>query len=196
MNNKFYLFLDESGDLGSGGTSHFIIAVVATQHPEKLSKCAKEVRRRVIGKKIKKCAELKASSSNDTVRKRMLTLFSKTPSEVYYLMIPKCKIYDRLHKVRDRLYNFLTGLLVEILPYKYKNVHLIVDKRTTNKVLCADFTNYVNTRLLTHFPEASVEVSQRFSNATQELQVVDFVAWSLFPLRTIQPRWLISFRKR
>ena len=178
MSKNLWLFLDESGDLGRGGTSHFVLALVATYNPRELRRCIKRVRQRKLKKSLRAAPELKASQTPAEITVKVLKLLSQTQAQIYFLVIPKHKIFDRLHSVRERLYNYLTGLLAELIVVDCDTISLVVDKRNTKKILREDFDKYVGHKLREKLPQTKLTIEHKFSNATPELQLTDFVAWS------------------
>ena len=66
-------FLDEAGDVAysQGASRHFIVAVVAVGHPERLRKAVVRTRR-TFGRQLKGASELKASHNVPRITARLL----------------------------------------------------------------------------------------------------------------------------
>lgn len=69
MNDQIYLYLDESGNLGSDGR-YFTIAAIETENPKPLSNVMKKtiLRTKTKFERFKDVKEIKASESNPIIK--------------------------------------------------------------------------------------------------------------------------------
>ena len=67
-----YIFIDESGDLGKDGSKYFIISAIAVFDCLPIQRIIKKTRQRLLNKKLKEKAEIKANDSNDKTKKYVL----------------------------------------------------------------------------------------------------------------------------
>lgn len=171
-----YIYIDESGDLGKHGTKYFTIVGLMVDNPKILARIPKRIRRRKLKKPLRKLPELKANRSPPELRKLVLKKVQATRCEILAVVVPKSKIYDYLFEAKDKLYNYFCGQLVKRIPMKKGKLILVIDKKHGNTVLREDFDNYVRKKLPAGL---KVEIRHRFSHACNELQVADFVAWSI-----------------
>lgn len=70
------MFIDESGDLGLGGSKYLILSCLVTSNPEILDRAIKNMRRYKFRKQLKKAQEIKASSSKPSLIIHMLKKIS------------------------------------------------------------------------------------------------------------------------
>lgn len=179
-----YIFLDESGELGfkDSSSKYFIITLLSCDEGEiySLRKIMKKVREKIIKKKFKKYPELKGNNSNDKIRKEVLMRFLKTNSEIFVIILNKSKVYEYLKDKKNKLYNYVSNLILNECSLDNSNVNLIVDKSKTNRSLREDFDTYIRNNI--SIKNHSCKLKIRHENSQKEgcLQVLDFVSWSIF----------------
>ena len=66
--NERYVFIDESGDLGLGGSKYFVITAIWTDKPEQFDRIVKNARRNKFKKELRKAYEIKANNSNKELK--------------------------------------------------------------------------------------------------------------------------------
>jgi hypothetical protein len=174
-----YAYLDESGDLGKRGSKFFVVAAILVEHPKILSRIMKRLRSRKLKKKLKQLPEIKASKSDKRIREFVLNRLRNTNCEIYAVVVEKTKIYDYLYDVKDKLYNYLCGKLIGCLGLKAGKLIITIDKKHTNTLLRQDFDRYIKRKLSTLSGNLKVEIYHKPSFSLNELQVADFVAWSI-----------------
>ncbi len=172
------VFLDESGDLGERGSEFFIIAAVVPKQNCNLSSCIIRTRKKFFRNIA--ISELKASKSDRNVIRHVLTQISKTDIDIYSLVVPKKEIRKRLFDNKDSLYTLLVGALLDRVEIKDNLLELIVDKRLSPLNTRKKFDNFSTHTVKNNYPSIRVQISHKYSEASKELQVADFVAYSIF----------------
>lgn len=176
--DPFYIYLDESGDLGFNPTSskHIVIALLITKTPLQIGRCIKKIRQRKLKKKIKELPEIKFNKCEDHIRELTLNCIVKEPVEIAYIVLDKNSVDPARHNHKQEIYNFITGYLMGCLPFE-NDTHskLIVDKRIAKKVLRADFDQYVKEKAA-----FKVDITHENSMYNQCLQATDFIAGAIF----------------
>lgn len=182
----FYIFLDESGDLGFSERSSrwFILTIVLTNNHRKIEKCVKKVHRG-LKKKYKKVKELYAYHSDDITKKRVLKHLSEIDDlQIHCIILNKEKVYVDLRNQKNYLYNYTANILLDRL-YNKKNfkdddqVVICIDQRETNKFLKKNFEDYL-TNSLTKRGSNGFEIKIKSSHTEKCLQAVDFISWAIF----------------
>jgi hypothetical protein len=179
-----YIFLDESGELGFGECSskYFIITLLACDESEiyALRRIIKKAREKIIKRKLKRYPELKGNNSSDKLRMEILQRFMKTNSEIFAIILDKSKVYEYLKDKKNKLYNYISNLILNECSFDMSSVSLIVDRSKSNKSLREDFNNYVQSRV--NEKNKSCKVIIKHENSRNEccLQVLDFISWSIF----------------
>jgi hypothetical protein len=179
-----YIFLDESGELGFKPTStkYFVITLLACDEGEVyfLRRIMKKVRQKIIKKKRKKYPELKGNNSTDKVRMDVLKRFIETNSEIFFIVLEKSKVYEYLRRKKNKLYNYLSNLILNECSLDENNVSLVVDKSKANRSLREDFDNYVRKNITQDNNGCNIKIKHENSQKEGCLQVLDFISWAIF----------------
>lgn len=173
-----HIYLDESGDLGFNPNSskHIVIALLITKTPLHVERCIKKIRQRKLKKKLKELPEIKFNKSSDLIREKILTCIAKEPIEIAYIVLDKNRVNPARHNHKQKIYNFIVGYLMGSLPYgNTTHSKLIVDKRISNKVIRADFDEYIKQNIA-----FKVDITHENSMYNQCLQATDFIAGAIF----------------
>uniref|UniRef100_A0A7V3NVN2 DUF3800 domain-containing protein n=1 Tax=candidate division WOR-3 bacterium TaxID=2052148 RepID=A0A7V3NVN2_UNCW3 len=179
MNWVKYVYIDESGDLGKYGSKYFAVAAVLVGQPKILSRIMKRLRERKLKKKLRQLPEIKANNSNREIREYVLNQVRSANCEIYAIVVEKSKIFDYLYEVKDKLYNYICGKLVDRLNVSAGKLIITVDKKHTNTLFRTDFDNYIGRKLAASPGKLEIEIYHSSSYSTMELQVVDFIVWSI-----------------
>lgn len=179
MNHKLSIFIDESGDLGRHGTRYFSIVALATRDALALSRVMKRLRERRMKKRLERLPEIKANNSPDFVRKFVLERIAGLDCSISVVAIPKSNVRRDLFEDKDRLYNYLCGLLFEHITLNHDVVDITIDKKHSNRLLREDFNEYIKGKIREKKVALKVEIRHLESHACNELQAVDFVAWAM-----------------
>lgn len=179
--------MDESGDLGfdfakRGTTKYFVITFVSVGDIKKFRKVIKKVKSISLGKKYKKMPEIKFSKSPVEIRVKILKNLLKTDFKFIYFVLNKSKIKQNLRNKKDKLFNYISGLLLEHLLKNYPKemINLIVDKVKTKKLAVEDFDNYLDLKAFITDDRISLEVKHELSQNDLGLQATDFITGSIF----------------
>ncbi len=178
MERAKYAFIDESGDLGKFGSKYFTVTAIVTDEPKSLSRIIKKLRQRKLKKTIRKLPEIKANNSNRMIREYVLRKLKEADCNVFSVVVKKERIQERLFEVQDRLYNYLCGALLKKLNADKCKLIITIDKKHTNALIRENFDAYVKNKMQIDKKEM-IEIYHMPSHASNELQVVDFVAWSI-----------------
>lgn len=173
-----HIYLDESGDLGfhSNSSNHIIIALLITKNPHTIERCMKKIRQRKLKKKLKELPEIKFNKSNDNIREKTLKCIVKEPIDIAYIVLNKNRVNPNRQFNKEKIYNFITGCLIRSLPFE-NDIHskLIVDKRSSNKIIRSDFDQYVKEKAA-----FNLDITHENSEYNQCLQATDFIAGAIF----------------
>ena len=179
-----YIFLDESGELGFKDLSskYFIITLLSCDEGEiyALRRIIKKVRQKIIKKKLKRYPELKGNNSSNSIRKDVLERFKNTNSEIFVVILEKSKVYEYLREKKNKLYNYISNLILNECSFDNPSVCLIVDKSKTNRSLREDFDNYIRKKLNEKSNFHKILIKHENSQNELCLQVLDFVSWAIF----------------
>lgn len=193
MNGAWFLYLDESGDLGfdsskPGRSNYFTICILAirtpTRHKAVLNAVKKTFRRKVNRKTKGKgvVQELKGSKTSLGVKSFFFNQIAGVHFGVYALTLEKSKLYDKLQMAKDRTYNYLARLLLDELPFEAadSSVDLFIDK-SKSKAEMANFNSYISRQLKQRLPpQVLLRIFHGDSCSQLGLQAVDLFSHGIF----------------
>ncbi|MBI3376777.1 MAG: DUF3800 domain-containing protein [Nitrospirae bacterium] len=147
-----YLYLDESGDLGfdfvnKKPSKFFTVTILAVKGPENnrlLVKAVKKTLTRKLNRKKSVADELKGAKTVFAIKKYFYTQVKDLKFAVYALTLNKKRVYERLAKDKERVYNYISRLVLDKIPFEkaQEQVILVLDKSKTQKQVW-DFNQYV-----------------------------------------------------
>ena len=188
----FYLFLDESGDLGFDfnkvrTTKHFVVTVLSLPSTEAKRAMEKAVERTIKlkirrGKKSLPAIELKGSRATQPVKAYFYRQLSSLDFSVFAIVVDKRKLPMLMTESKARLYNHLARRIIGRIPLDQAQdrVFITLDR---NKALL-EFQSF-NRFLLMHLegavdPKIPIEIFHADSAATKCLQAVDMLSSGFF----------------
>jgi hypothetical protein len=188
----FYLFLDESGDLGfdfdkPGTTKYFVVTVLALPSAAAKRAMEKAVERTMKakirrGKKREPTVELKGSKAVRAVKTHFYKQLSQLDFSVYTIILNKHAVPARVIESKSRLYNHMTRQLIDRLPLNQTQTRLLITLDRSKGLLdIPDFNRALLTQLQgTVAPNVPIEIFHADSAATKCLQAVDMMASAIF----------------
>jgi len=114
----------------------------------------------------------------------MLNKLAQKDLKIMTVYLNKEKVYTKLHKEKDVLYNFVTNILLDrictkkLIPKKEK-ICLVASRKETNKFLNENFKNYLTDQVKSNH-KLDIEVEIKTPHEEKSLQAVDFLSWSIF----------------
>ena len=148
----WFLYLDESGDLGfdffTKRPSHFftvcILAVRGVEHNRRILSAVKKTIRRKLGRGVR--PELKGARTSLEVKKHFYNQVAGIPFDIYTMTLNKRRVYDELARRKDRVYNFIARQVLDRIPAEdaTTRIQLVID-RSKSKREIADFNGYIAT---------------------------------------------------
>lgn len=190
----WYLYLDESGDLGfdfvNKKPSKFftvtILALAGIENNRKLIKAIKVVLRRKLnpkGKRKRIVQELKGSSTTIEVKKYFYKQAKNVQFGLYAMTLNKRRVYKYLIKDKSKIYNFVARQVLDRIPFeknKNERVEVIID-RSKNKPEIEEFNLYIRNQLEGKLnPKTPLDIYHWKSHEIPGLQAVDMFCWGIF----------------
>jgi hypothetical protein len=184
----FYIFLDQSGDLGFNfkkkrTTKYFVITFLFCLNKRPIEKCVKKTYCSLM-QKYKKKGILHAYSEEISTRKKLLKFLSEKECKIMTIYLNKEKVYTKLQEEKAVLYNYVSNILLDrifskkIIPIN-DEVKLIASRRETNKFLNNNFKNYLKDKVQSGY-KLNIEVLIKTPEEEKSLQAVDFISWAIF----------------
>jgi len=193
MTGPWYLYLDESGDLGfdpekKGRSNYFTICVLAistvTRNQSIASAVRKTVRRKLTPRRKRKrsVAEFKGSSTSLEIKEYFFRQVTGAHFGIYAVTLNKERLYPQLQGRKERTYNYLARLLLDQIPFPdaTETVHLVLDKRKSRPEI-REFNTYISRELEECLqPNVRLRITHEDSRANPCLQAVDAFCYGFF----------------
>lgn len=185
LSQTYFLYIDESGNLGSAGR-YFTIAAIETQHPKPLHNVMKKTILKVKRNfpRYEQMQEIKASQSNPIVKDYFLhKIASKKELRIRYIVADKKHVKKELLADENLLYNYLLKYLIVPFVHRKRPTRLIIllDKRSTKVKSAKSFEDYIQLVLRYELNlNISIAVSYLESQHCYLIQAADFVSNAIY----------------
>lgn len=189
----WYLYLDESGDLGfdfvnKKPSRFFTVTILAVRgHDDNralINGVKKTLKRKLNPKNRRKriVRELKGTNTTLEIKKYFYEQIKHIPFEIYGLSLNKRRVYERLARNKSRVYNFIAKNVLDKIPFEDANlrVELIVD-RSKSRPEIKEFNEYIRQQLEARLnPDVPLDIYHWSSDENLGIQVVDLFSWGIF----------------
>ena len=207
----WYLYLDESGDLGfdfvnKKPSKYFTITILAVSSQDtnrKLIKAVKKTLARKLNPRNKRkriVEELKGSLTTYSVKKYLYDQVKSIPFGLYSITLNKKRVFERLIKQKEHIYNYITRLVLDQIPFengKGARIQLIIDK-SKGKPEVVEFNSYIRRQLQARIdPKTPLDIYHWDSKQTPGLQLCDMFCWGIFVDKERKnSQWRTIFEKK
>jgi len=189
----WFLYLDESGDLGfdfinkrpSSVLTVTILLVKGTENNRALINAVKKTIKRKLDPRKRRqgtIIELKGESTSLDVKKYFLQQLVGVSFELFCVTLNKRQISNKLTDEKHRIYNFMARLALVQVPFEddVTRVELIIDK-SKNKAQMQEFNSYFLSHLEGKLdPKIPLDIQHRVSNQEYGLQAADMFFGGVF----------------
>lgn len=179
-----YVYIDESGDLGTkeGSSKFLILSALVVNDYQAFDRIIKNMRRNRFRKKLRKASEIKANKSSPDIILFMLKKLNEIKGiKIYHIVLDKSKLYSNyLKEDKHKLYNFVAGKLAQNIVFEDCNIEVKIDKSKGSLFLQEDFNSYFEKRLKENCKNINCKIEHSYSHSWSGLQFADIVAWSCF----------------
>jgi len=207
----YYLYLDESGDLGhpiqSPGASRYFVITVLEVRSDLARKAIEKAMERTVKNKLHKrgahkskpLTELKATATDLADKQYFYRQIAAVPFTVSTVVLDKERFSNHLQQNPNRVYGFITHLVLKGLPLEEATTRVILtlDRNVRGSTIKA-FNEHLIKQLETRIPPlVPVSINHRASHEIKLLQAVDLFAWGFFrKYETGDTRWYEVFREK
>ncbi len=207
----WYLYLDESGDLGfdfvNKKPSKFftvtIIALSGISNNRDLIRSVKiTLRRKLNPRKHQKriIQELKGCDTTLEVKNYFWEKIKNVKFGIYSITLNKRRVYEKLAQNKSRVYNFVARNVLDKIPFEKNDnnrVELIIDK-SMSKPEITEFNSYIRRQLESRLdPKIPLDIYHWDSCENKGLQVADMFCWGIFRTYERDDRaWFDVFKEK
>ncbi|EKD56052.1 MAG: hypothetical protein ACD_58C00306G0001 [uncultured bacterium] len=147
-----------------------------------ISNAVKVTLRRKFNYKKQKAEELKGSKSSQNIKEYFFKRINGINFAIYSITLNKIRVYERLRKDKERVYNFITRKVLDQIPFNKatSRVEIIIDKSKTKKNIF-EFNQYIIRQIKTKFDlKIPFNIFHYDSKQNSGLQAVDMFCWGIF----------------
>jgi len=207
----WYLYLDESGDLGfdfvNKKPSKFftvsILALGSVESNRKLIKAVKVTLRRKLNPKRHRrriVQELKGRKTTFEAKQYFYRQVKNISFGIYTMTLNKKRLYERLTREKSRVYNFIARQVIDKIPFeknRSNRVELIIDK-SKSKPEIREFNSYIRAQIQGRLdPKIALDMYHWNSQETLGLQAADIFCWGIFQkYERKDTSWLDVFKEK
>ena len=206
----WYLYLDESGDLGfdfvnKKPSKFFTITILVIKgniENRLLFKAVKKTLRRRLnprGKRKRIVAELKGTKTTLEIKKYFYEQVKSLNFNIYAITLNKRRLYEYLIKNKSRVYNFIARNVLDQISFKEAKikVELIIDK-SKSKPEIVEFNSYIRRQLEAELdPKIPLNIYHFSSIESGGLQAADMFSYGIFEKHERRRMdWLNIFKEK
>ena len=183
----WYLYLDESGDLGfdffnKKPSNFFTLSILAISTRESFKRIKKCVEITIRRKLRNLSQELKGSKTKFSIKKYFWKKVNQNTFGIYAITLNKRKVYEYLSREKDRVYNFMARQVVDKIPFEQATdrIQIVVDKSKAKREI-SEFNDYILRQLSGRIePRIPLHIDHLSSEDDKVLQASDLFCWGIF----------------
>lgn len=174
-----YIYIDESGDLGTkkGSSKYFIIAAIKVEDSKKLEKIIKKTRRD-FKKKMLTSNEIKGGNLPYDLKIKILEKLKNIDYEAFIIVFDKENRYKIGYGDNKKAYDILASRLAKLIKID-KPTFIFIDK-SKNKQIEIDEFNEIFLKHLNNIQKQPIKIEHADSIHYKGLQMADLISWSTF----------------
>ena len=174
-----YIYIDESGDLGTkhGSSKYFIMAAIKVEDSKKLEKIIKKTRRD-FKKKMLSSNEVKGGNLPYDLTIKILEKLKNIDYEVFIIVFDKENRYKIGYGDNKKAYDILASRLAKLINID-KPTFIFIDK-SKNKQEEIDSFNELFLDNLNNIKKQPITIEHADSMHYKGLQMADLISWSTF----------------
>ncbi len=129
----------------------------------------------------KKPEELKGAKCPFQIKKYFYGRIKDEKFALYSITLNKRRVYDRLAKDKERVYNYIARLVFDQIPFGNAEggVEIVIDRSKTKRNI-QEFNRYIIQQIKTQFdPKVPLRIRHEDSKVNGCLQAVDLFCWGI-----------------
>ncbi len=174
----YYIFIDESGDLGDKGSKYFVLAAIKVEDEKVLEKLIKKTRRNY-KKDIGQSNEIKGSKTPPKVKKYILKKLNRHDYKVFILIFDKKNKYKfDFNQDNHKLYALLAAELAKIISID-DSTYFFIDRTSRYEETINYFDGLFEDNLINpkNYP---ILIKHVDSLKYKGIQIADLLSWSVY----------------
>ncbi|GBR76110.1 hypothetical protein NO2_0718 [Candidatus Termititenax persephonae] len=206
----WYLYLDESGDLGfdfkhKTTSKYFTITILCFEgvaNNRSFNHAVRKTLARKMNFKKRKFIfeEIKGTNTTLDTKKYLYKFLQKIDFSIYAITIDKQKVMRHISEDKSRFYNYVAKLVLDKIPLEKADkagIEFVIDKSKA-KTEIARFDYYIRQHLQSRInPNTPFNINHGNSKELQCIQVADIFCWGIFQkYEHNRTDWLNIFKKK
>lgn len=174
-----YIYIDESGDLGTkkASSKYFIMAAIKVENSKKLDNIIKKTRRD-FKKKMLTSNEIKGGNLPYDLKIKILKKLKNIDYNVFIIVFDKENRYKLGYEDNKKVYDILASKLAKLIDID-KPTFIFIDK-SKNKQEEIDNFNELFLNKLNNIKKQPIKMEHADSMHYKGLQMADLISWSTF----------------
>lgn len=174
-----YIYIDESGDLGTkkASSKYFVMAAIKVENSKKLENIIKKTRRD-FKKKMLTSNEVKGGNLPYELKIKILEKLKNIDYEVFIIVFDKENRYKIGYEDNKKAYDILASRLAKLINID-KPTFIFIDK-SKNKQEEIDNFNELFLNNLNNIKKQPITIEHADSMHYKGLQMADLISWSTF----------------
>ena len=174
-----YIYIDESGDLGTkkASSKYFIMAAIKVEDSKKLEKIIKKTRRD-FKKKMLTSNEVKGGNLPYELKIKILEKLKNIDYKVFIIVFDKENRYKIGYGDNKKAYDILASRLAKLIKID-KPTFIFIDKSKNKQKEIDDF-NEIFLNNLNNIQKQPITIEHADSMHYKGLQMADLISWSTF----------------
>jgi hypothetical protein len=199
-----YLYLDESGDLGfdffaKKPSKYFTVTILFVKGAGNNKQMINAVKKTVRRKLPREQAEMKGTKDSLRMKKYFFKQIADIPFSIYAVTLNKRRVYEKLFKQKDRVYNFIARNVMDRIPLENASTRItvIIDKSKSKREI-KEFNEYLIRHIKGRIePRVPLDLYHWTSHENKGLQAVDSFSWGIFrKYEKNDCKWLDIFKEK
>lgn len=133
------------------------------------------------------------------IKKYFYNKIKDTKFAVYAITLNKIRVYERLRRDKERVYNYIVRLVLDQIPFNNANyrVEIIIDKSKTKRNIF-EFNKYIIKQIKSKFePKIPLDIYHYNSKQSAGLQAIDMFCWGIFRKHELNDKeWYNVFKDK
>ena len=159
-----------------------VITALIARNPAALDRIIKNARRHKFRRELANKKEIKADKSSPELREYLLKKLNEVEGNlaIHCILVKKKLRSEYLKDNKNRLYNYVAGVLAKAINIDADDVEVRVDRSKGKYLLREDFNGYFEERLRAGSIVSRIRIYHSYSENFSGIQFADLLAWVVY----------------
>lgn len=159
-----------------------VITALIVRNPAVLDRIIKNARRNKFRRELANKKEIKSDRSSPELRECLLKKLNEVDGNlgIHCILVKKKLRSEYLKDNKNRLYNYVAGVLAKAINIDADDVEVRVDRSKGKYLLREDFNGYFEERLRAGSIVSHIRIYHSYSENFSGIQFADLLAWVVY----------------